>query len=226
MRSHHQDPDEDSHREGRRHGHRHEGHRMHHPMHMMEHDKFEFGGPGRHRFGGHFGGEHGGPHGGPHGGGRGGRRRIFDSSELQLVLLKLIADQPRHGYDLIRAIEELTGGGYVPSPGVVYPALSMLQDISQIEETKSEGARKAFAITADGTQELASNADKVKALFERLAAMAKMQDRTDGAPIRRAMDNLRTALRTRLASEDADKDTMHAVAAILDDAAQRIERLP
>lgn len=199
---------------------------MHHPMHMMEHDKIEFGGPGRHRFGGHFGGEHGGPHGGPHGGGRGGRRRIFDSSELQLVLLKLIADQPRHGYDLIRAIEELTGGGYVPSPGVVYPALSMLQDISQIEETKSEGARKAFAITGDGTQELASNADKVKALFERLAAMAKMQDRTDGAPIRRAMDNLRTALRTRLASEDADKDTMHAVAAILDDAAQRIERLP
>lgn len=205
----------------------HEGHRLRHRMHMMEHDKFEFGGPGRHGFGRHFGGDRGGPHGGHQGGPfGGGRRRIFDAGELQLVLLKLIADQPRHGYDLIRAIEELTGGGYVPSPGVVYPALSMLQDISQIEETKSEGARKAFAITADGTRELADNADKLKALFERLAAMAKMQDRTDGAPIRRAMDNLRTALRSRLTSDDADKDTVHAVAAILDEATQRIERLP
>jgi DNA-binding PadR family transcriptional regulator len=191
---------------------------------MMENDKFEFG---RHGFGRHFGGDRGGPHGGPFGGPHGGgRRRIFDSSELQLVLLKLIADQPRHGYDLIRAIEELTGGGYAPSPGVVYPALSMLQDISHIEETKSEGARKAFAVTAEGTQELTTNADKVTALFERLAAMAKMQDRTDGAPIRRAMENLRTALRGRLASDSATKDTVHDVAAILDEAAQRIERLP
>ena len=54
-------------------------------------------------------------------GGRSGRRRVFDAGELRLVLLKLIADQPRHGYELIRAIEELTGGSYVPSPGMVYP---------------------------------------------------------------------------------------------------------
>ncbi|MFX5622468.1 PadR family transcriptional regulator, partial [Acinetobacter baumannii] len=54
-------------------------------------------------------------------GGRGGRRRMFDGSELRLILLKLIADTPRHGYDLIREIESLTGGAYAPSPGVVYP---------------------------------------------------------------------------------------------------------
>ena len=63
-----------------------------------------------------------------------GRRRVFDSGELQLVLLKLIADQPRHGYELIRAIEELTGGAYVPSPGVIYPTLTLLQDMGRIEE--------------------------------------------------------------------------------------------
>ena len=75
----------------------------------------------------------------------GGRRRVFDSGELRLVLLKLISDQPRHGYDLIRAIEELTGGAYAPSPGVVYPTLTLLQDMGHIDEQKSEGARKAFA---------------------------------------------------------------------------------
>ncbi len=195
------------------------GHKHRH-MHMMEHENSEFAGPGRRGFGRPFGGGRGSGH---HGGGR---RRIFDSGELQLVLLKLIADQPRHGYDLIRAVEELTGGSYAPSPGVVYPALSMLQDIGHIEEANSEGARKAFAATAEGQQELAANADKVAALFARLADLAKLQGRTDGAPIRRAMENLHTALRARLASDDATKDTVHDVAAILDDAAQRIERLP
>src|SRR4051812_28811707 len=83
--------------------------------------------------------------------GRGGRaRRMFDSGELRLVLLKLIADQPRHGYDLIRAIEEMTGGAYAPSPGVVSPTLTMLQDMGHIEEQATEGARKAFAVTAEG----------------------------------------------------------------------------
>src|SRR4028119_2339675 len=80
------------------------------------------------------------------GGGRGrrGRRRMFEPGELRLVLLKLIADQPRHGYDLIRAIEEMTHGSYAPSPGVVYPTLTMLQDMGLIREVEAEGARKIF----------------------------------------------------------------------------------
>ena len=78
-------------------------------------------------------------------GGRRGRRskRMFESGELRLVLLKLIADEPRHGYDLIRAIEDLTGGEYAPSPGVVYPTLTLLQDMGLIEEASGEGARKS-----------------------------------------------------------------------------------
>lgn len=143
-------------------------------------------GPHEHR--GHRGhGRHGLGHGEGHGGRR---RRVFDSGELRLVLLKLIADQPRHGYELIRAIEELTGGSYVPSPGVVYPTLTMLQDMGQIEEATSEGARKAFAITAQGTAELATKEAEVRALFARLAELATARERTDGGPIRRAMANL------------------------------------
>ena len=84
---------------------------------------------------------------GGEGGRGGGRRRMFDSGELRLVLLKLIGDQPRHGYDLIRAIESLSGGAYAPSPGVIYPTLTLLADMGHIDETKGEGARKLFAIT-------------------------------------------------------------------------------
>lgn len=157
--------------------------------------------------------------------GRGGRRRVFDSNELRLVLLKLIADQPRHGYDLIRAIEDLTGGAYAPSPGVVYPTLSLLQEMEQIDEAKADGVRKAFAITPAGTAHLAEHKAEVEELFQRLASLASMRLRTDPQPVRRAMDNLKTALVHRLRREDASAETGHAIAAILDEAAQRIERL-
>jgi DNA-binding PadR family transcriptional regulator len=208
---------------------------------MHSHHHAHARGHGRH---GHHPDHHQGHHFGPLGGSRGGRhgfgrgdwrgsdegrggrrRRVFDSNELRLVLLKLIADQPRHGYELIRAIEDLTGGFYVPSPGVVYPTLTMLHEMGQIEEAASGGARKAFAVTAEGTALLAEKKEEVAALFARLAELATARERTDGGPIRRAMQNLRMVLISRLESGEARTETLHQVAAILDDAAQKIERL-
>ena len=180
---------------------------------MMRH------GPGRGRGFGPFGG------GGYGGEGGGGRRRVFDSGELRLVLLRLIADQPRHGYDLIRAIEARTGGAYAPSPGVVYPTLTLLGDMDLIAETTSDGARKQFTVTDAGTAELAAKSDEVAALLARLDEMGAMRAKTDGAPIRRAMGNLRAVLGNRLTADDVTAETLHQVAAILDEASQRIERL-
>ena len=195
--------------------------------HSHEHGRDHGHGPHGHRFG---------PRGGRHGygrrgwgdsdEGRGRRRRVFDSNELKLVLLKLIADQPRHGYELIRAIEDLTGGFYVPSPGVVYPTLTMLQEMGQIEEAPSSAAaRKPFAVTAEGTEHLAARKQEVDALFARLAELANVQQRTDGGPVRRAMQNLRMVLINRLERGDTKPETLHDMAAILDEAAQKIERL-
>jgi DNA-binding PadR family transcriptional regulator len=165
--------------------------------------------------------------GGARGGtGRGdGRRRMFDAGELRLVLLKLIGDQPRHGYDLIREIEALSGGAYVPSPGVIYPTLTLLADMAHIEEGKPEGGRKRFSVTAEGQRHLDDHAADVAALLARLAAIGARREKTEGGPVRRAMMNLRTVLHQRLATEDAGAETLHEVAAILDAAAQKIERL-
>lgn len=163
--------------------------------------------------------------GGRGGRGRRGRRRMFESGELRLVLLKLIADQSRHGYDLIRAIEELTGGSYAPSPGIVYPTLTMLLDMGLIEEAAADGARKAFAITEDGKAELADKAEEVEALLERLSDLGPDRSRTGGAPIRRAVGNLLAALWHRVAEDGVDEAKLHEIAAILDEAAQKIERL-
>ena len=165
------------------------------------------------------------PGGGFGGRGRRGRGRVFESGELRLVLLKLIADQPRHGYDLIRAVEEMTHGSYAPSPGVVYPTLTMLLDMGLIDEAKGGGARKAFRITAEGEAELAAKGEEVEALLARLSGLGDDQRKAGGAPIRRAVGNLLSALWHRVTREDADEEMLHGIAAILDEAAQKIERM-
>jgi len=161
--------------------------------------------------------------GGRRGGGRG--RRMFESGELRLVLLKLIADEPRHGYDLIRAIEELTGGEYAPSPGVVYPTLTLLQDMGLIEEAPGEGSRKPFQATDEGRKHLEENSSDIDDLFERLDEAGSHRRRSHRPEMGRAMANLMAALKNRVAHEGWNEALLNEVVDILDDAAQRIERL-
>jgi DNA-binding PadR family transcriptional regulator len=158
---------------------------------------------------------------------RGGRRsrRMFESGELRLVLLKLIADEPRHGYDLIRAIEDLTGGEYAPSPGVVYPTLTLLQDMGLIEEAPGEGPRKPFQVTDEGRAHLEEKADEVEALFDRLREFAPKESHHGGATIGRGIQNLMAAVRNRVSRVGWDDELTHEITSILDEAAQRIERL-
>lgn len=160
-------------------------------------------------------------------GGRGGQRsrRMFDGGELRLVLLKLIAAEPRHGYDLIRSIEELTGGAYAPSPGVVYPTLTLLDEMELIEARQAEGAKKLFAVSEAGTAHLAEHSSQVEALFSRLAEVGAERARTDSASVRRAMGNLGQVLMHKLRAEELDKEALHQLVALIDDAAQKIERL-
>ena len=160
-------------------------------------------------------------------GGRGsgrGRRRMFESGQLRLVLLKLIADEPRHGYDLIRAIEELTGGEYAPSPGVVYPTLTLLQDMGHIEEAPGEGARKPFQVTKEGRKHLEENEAEAEELFERLDRAGSHRRRQHRPEMGRAVANLMHALKNRIAHEGWNEELLNEVVDILDDAAQRIER--
>lgn len=156
---------------------------------------------------------------------RKGRRRMFSGDELRLVLLALIADQPRHGYDLIREIEERTGGAYAPSPGVVYPTLTLLADMDHIAEQAAEGAKKLYAITPAGQAHLEENAEEVTLLMGRLAELGTMREKSGRSPVRRAMGNLKMAVMQRLNDGEADQATVNAVIDIIDEAARKIERL-
>src|ERR1700682_1196043 len=123
------------------------------------------GGRGRHGFG--WGGRHG------FGGGdmvRGGR--MLATGDLRLIALALIAEQPRHGYEIIKVLEEKTAGWYSPSPGIVYPTLTYLEEAGYVT-AQAEGAKKLFTITDTGRAHLDENRDFVDAVLERFALIGE-----------------------------------------------------
>ena len=184
-----------------------------------------FGGGG---FGGGFGPDGEGGRDGPggFGGGPGGRRgKRFSGDELRLMVLALLAEGPQHGYQLIRAFTEKSGEAYAPSPGVLYPLLSLFADMGLAEEIAGGGARRSFSLTDAGKAEIEAKKAETDAAFARLAAMAEHASRTDAAPVRRAMMNLRTATVQRLTRDGGNTELALKIAKLLDDAAQAIERL-
>ena len=184
---------------------------------------------GRGPFGGRMGGGDFGDSagfGGGFGGGRGGRRgKRFAGDELRLMVLALLESGPQHGYQLIRAFAEKSSESYSPSPGVLYPLLTLLQDMALVVEAPGEGRTRNVALTEAGKAELDANREKVAEAFARLTAMADEAERTHSAPVRRAMMNLRTATMQRLSKGGEGEETAFAIAALLDEVAQKIERL-
>ncbi len=183
-------------------------------------------GPG---FGAGFGEGFGRGFGPGAGGGGGGHRRgkRFAGEELRLMVLGLLAEEaPQHGYQLIRSFAAKSGDAYTPSPGVLYPLLTLLADMGLVEEVGGEGtSRRSYGLTEAGRTEIEAKRAVADAAFARLAAMAEQAGRADAAPIKRAMMNLRTASMQRMVRGDADSETALAIAALLDEVAQKIERL-
>jgi DNA-binding PadR family transcriptional regulator len=199
-------------------------HHAHRAAHMLRAMMGGFGrgfGPDGEGFVGPFGGR-GGP--GGFGGGRRGKR--FDGEQLRLLVLGLLAQEPQHGYQLIRAFAEKSGGAYQPSPGVLYPLLTMLDEQELIVKAEGEaGSRRQFSLTEAGRAEVEGHREAIEAAFARLAALAEMAGRTDHAPVRRAVHNLRAAIMERLGREAVETQLGFEVAKIIDEATQRIERL-
>jgi DNA-binding PadR family transcriptional regulator len=184
----------------------------HHDNHYSRED-------GSHRHGGHHG------HRGRHGrrGERGGR--AFDYGELRLLVLSMIEQQPRHGYELMRAIEERMGGSYSPSPGVIYPTLAWLEDMGYAC-VNAEGGRKSYAITGEGKAFLTANRQAIDDMEARMGAGRGEGGRYQGvpAPVVRGMENLKLALRLRLRRGALEQAAAEQIATALDAAAQTIER--
>jgi DNA-binding PadR family transcriptional regulator len=159
---------------------------------------------------------------GPLGGG-GGRGRVFGPGDLRLLLLSLIEEKPRHGYELIKELEQKFGGGYAPSPGSVYPTLTLLEELGLVSSTATSGTRRLFTITQEGKRFLEENAAAVESARARMDMAARAVS-GDVAPreVHHALYVLRAALMFHRGGWDGPET--ERVRKILDDAAAAISR--
>jgi DNA-binding PadR family transcriptional regulator len=188
-----------------------------------EADSYEFHGRrGRHgHFGHHHDGDVFGDWNGMQGGGRRGGGRLLGHGDLKLLLLALIEQQPRHGYELIRTIEEMFHGQYSPSPGAIYPTLTMLEELGHASVETEQGNRKLYAITDEGRAFLAENRAAVDAMTERTKHSARLIAKlTLPLAVRKAMHVLKHAVLMR--AGNWNKSEAQRVAAILERAAAEI----
>jgi DNA-binding PadR family transcriptional regulator len=204
-------------------------HQTFHVMHRHHAFDWEDGDPMRHAAHGPSGG---GRHrhddfesfadwNGLRGGGRRGGARMFGHGDLKLLLLALIEQEPRHGYELIRTIEDMFHGQYSPSPGTVYPTLTLLEEMGHVAAQSQEGGRKRYAITNEGRAFLDENRDTVDAVMESTERKARFAAKlATPMAIRDAVHALKHALAMRVSKWD--KAEAGRVVAILDRAAREI----
>ena len=153
------------------------------------------------------------------------RGRMFAQGELRLALLALIAENPSHGYELIKGIEEMTGGGYAPSPGAVYPTLQLLEDEGAIAEADAEGSKKPYTVTPQGEAELEERKTEVAELLRRLGRHGERADKVRSPDLLRAMGNLANVLKNRAVSGKLDEAAINDIVDMIDEMTKRIERL-
>ena len=152
-----------------------------------------------------------------------GSRRLFAHGDLRLLALHLIGERARHGYEIIKAIEDLTGGAYSPSPGVIYPTLTWLEELGHVSVAASDGTKKLHAITAEGRAHLDVYRPTLDALLARIRPLQAARSGASAPRIAAALENLQHALKSRLA-RGPDDAQIERIAAAIDDAAQAVDK--
>ena len=153
---------------------------------------------------------------------RGGR--IFEQGDLKYVILQLLDEKPRHGYEVIKELEERFGGAYSPSPGTVYPTLAMLEDLGYARARTEESGKKIYEITPEGRAYLEENKGTVEDIFERIADFGSSVFSAPMVEIGAAFKHLGWAVYGP-GFQARDPERMRRVKEILERAAREIEEL-
>lgn len=153
---------------------------------------------------------------------RGGR--MFEQGDLKLVILRLLEEKPRHGYQIIKELEERSGGRYAPSPGTVYPTLTMLEEMGYATAMEADG-KKVYSITDEGRRFLADNQTTVDDVFERLSELGASIFGDAVRPAHEAMGELGRAYWRTTMRGPSSPETIAKVAEILRRAAAELEAL-
>src|SRR3954467_1002013 len=163
------------------------------------------------------------------GGGRGPRRgrsgRMFEQGDLKLVILRLLEEKPRHGYEIIKELETRSAGAYSPSPGTVYPTLTMLEDMGFARAVPEEGGKKIYEIADEGRKHLAENSSTVNDVFERISRFVEGFTASPMMELNQAFRDVAKATYTTATSHISDKDRLAKIKEVLARATSEIEAL-
>jgi DNA-binding PadR family transcriptional regulator len=166
------------------------------------------------------GGRRGGRGGGPFRGGR-----MFEQGDLRYVILQLLEEKPRHGYEIIKALEERFGGMYTPSAGTVYPTLTLLEDMGYARVTVEEGGKKVYSITDEGKAYLAQNKSAVDDIFERITELGSTFLSDAVMEVNRAIKEVAQATYRGAPRIFRDKESLAKIRETLQRAAREIEEI-
>lgn len=160
-----------------------------------------------------------------HGGMRRKRRdKMLDAHDIRLLILHFLSQNAAHGYELIKSVEELSKGEYAPSPGIIYPSLTLLEEAGYIHALDERATRKAYTLAEPGRTLLQQRQADLTAIIERLTSLTILVNNRSIPEVERAINNMKTALNARLAQKDLSRQTLHAIIDAMDEAAKKIER--
>ena len=157
-----------------------------------------------------------------HGGRRG---RLFEAGRMKLLVLHLIQQSPKHGYEIIKDISDLVGGDYSPSAGTIYPTLNWLEEMNFVTVVNIEADRKQYHITHLGVENLQKQNTNLQQLFEKLRIRREIHNNDALIDIHRAMENLKAALSLKLKSKTFEPEQVREIAEKIDQAAVAISHL-
>ena len=161
--------------------------------------------------------------------GRGHRRgrgaRMFEQGDLKLVILRLLEEKPRHGYEIIKELETRSGGSYSPSPGTVYPTLTMLEDLGYARAVPEEGGKKIYEITDEGKKHLAENSSTVNDVFEKFVKFAEGVASSPMMEVNNAFRIVASATYSTATRHIGDKEKLARIKEILSRASAEIDAL-
>src|SRR4249919_1919186 len=154
---------------------------------------------------------------------RGRAGRLFEQGDLKYVILRLLEEKPRHGYEIIKELESRFGGSYVPSPGTVYPTLTMLEDLGYARVVPEEGGKKIYEITDEGRKYLAEHSTTVNDIFERIARFVGGFTDAPMMELNQSFQKLARATYKTATSHINDKEKIQKIREIIQRAAEEIE---
>ena len=167
-----------------------------------------------------FWGTQGTRRGGPFRGGR-----VFEQGDLKYVILQMLDEKPRHGYEIIKELEDRCAGAYSPSPGTVYPTLTMLEDLGYATARTEESGKKIYEITAEGKAYLSENKSTVDDIFDRIAEFGSSFLGDAMKEVHMAFKKVAVATYSNASRNPRDTEKLRGLREVLDRAAKDIEEL-